>query len=321
MFMREFLNTTSAERAQTVRECQEKIGELESEIDVLNTESSKLKEVNAEKIRRKDTVTKQIHSTKMKGNFLIGLGVVIAAGAFLFLQADTQSVLRIIGLVLGVAVFVLGVVVRSGWKKYETESREASFALIEYDAEQAKYNRQISTLSGKINDYQSLITRIRRFEANEDFYRFAYTTDTGHVFVFVTSEMHLLDSTPRQPQSGKAYTTSTIKECDLYLDDMVYDSGKKISAQKQYGRGYHVEVVDGGTHKLQLRAIINPANSIHKIESKPIPCRPATKSTFVWWHLSTCQEGTYNYINEYDSLEAFAEAINLSKPEIMNYLH
>lgn len=320
--IKELLTVTAEERAQTVRKCEKQIDDLESEIAVLEAEAADLKNTNTEKINRRDAVTKQINTSKTRGNWLIFLSIVLAVTALLCLKADNQQTLRVGGITLGAVMFVLGIIVRCGWKKYESEYNEANSALSDYDAKQAKYDKQISNLSGQIDDLNEIIDEIHDFEANEDYYRFAAETDTGHVFVFVTEEMHLLDDSPRQPKPGKKYTSRLARECELYVDDMMYDSGKNVSAQNQYGKCYHAEIVDYGTHKLQMQAIIAPDKAIYrKIQSKPIPCRPSDKSVYLWWHLSTCKGGTYNYLNEYHSLDSFANAISLSKTEVMRYWH
>ena len=152
-----------------------------------------------------------------------------------------------------------------------------------------------------------------------EYYQWDAATNKGHIFVFVTSDAHPFEDSPREPEEGKKYDSFTISEVELYVNDMVYDSGHKVLTSRQSGMCSHAELMDEGTQKLQVRVLFNIGSNGFERVSKPIPFRKDAASKYVWWHLSTCGKGTETYIMEYRTKEEFREAISLTKKEFMQH--
>ena len=314
------LSSTAEQRTQRVAQCKKEKGRLQSEIDAIEKESAQLTSDNAEKIKRRDVVTKQINSTKAKGGWVIFLGIVLGVVAAILFKNEGQQVLRIGGIAVGVIVLILGIVVRSGWKKYEDEMLSADADLREYDSKQEEYSKQIRSREQQIEKYDEELEMIRDYEANMEYYQWDAATSKGHVFVFATSDAHPFEDSPREPKEGKKYESFTLSEVELYVNEMVYDSGRRVRASGQNGICSHAELIDEGTQKLQVRILFNIGSNGFERISKPIPFRKDEASQYVWWHLSTCGKGTETYIMNYKNKEEFREAIGLTKRELMEYM-
>lgn len=313
------LSSTAEQRSQRVAECTKEKSKLKSEIDAIGKESAQLTSDNNDKINRRDVVTKQINSVKAKGGWIIFLGIVLGVVAAILLKNEGQQILRIGGIAAGVVVFILGIIVRSGWKKYESERISADAALREYDSKQEEYSQQIQSRKRKINEYDEELETIRDYEANMEYYQWDSITSTGHVFVFVTSDAHPFEDSPREPIEGKKYDSFTLSDIELYINDMEYDSGHKVRTSGQNGMCSHAELIDEGTQKLQVRILFNIGSNGFERISKPIPFRKNAASIYAWWHLSTCGKGTETYSMNYGTKEEFREAIGLTKNEMLQY--
>lgn len=335
------LNTTAAERKKMIADLKDardnataalrKENEsLELRIKEIDINSDRLREENKDKIQVRNAVNKKIRAVKRKGNLLFFLALIVAAASGIWLFGIHMA-LGIAGLVLALAAFIFGIVVRSGWKKYADEQNAANAALATYDATQKNLTDSKNDLEGKIKENKSQISQqsksydeqidaIKDFERYAEYYQWVAGLENGHVAVFVTGEVHVSDTSPRKPSEGKKYDSLQAQSVEIYFNEMLYGSGVKQYFSSQTGMFAVAKAEEGSTQKMQIRVAYEIANNQFERISTPQPMRSDAKSKFVWYHISTCGKGTEIYAETYASFDELREAVRLSKEDVIKKL-
>ena len=290
--------TTKEQNDQKRSQYRSEISALERKIENCKSQIRKIENDNAQvsaAVSRRNVINNKIEKSKAVGKTLIIVGVVIGVlGCGLIFPIP-----------IGLALIVIGIIMRKPEKKYASELAQINVTLSEVDSKTAEIKKTMQ-------EYQSAVYRLKSQIEELDMQELEAKIATGHVGLYATQEYLFGETKPREPQAKK-YESRFLIDAQLYINGMLYGR-----VQRDNDRSFGIfEIDEPGTLRLEVLANYEIYPERFDWQSAPTPVRLEKGSKYVWVHISTCQKGTHVYSYVFDSLKAFMDATGISKREIM----
>lgn len=292
------------------KEHEEEIKKLQALYDAEQAKIDALVSQNSENIGKRDQIRKKIASKKSTGKFFIILGLIAAVvGCF------SEIIISIIGAPL----IVLGVFIFMGWRKFKEDIDKYNEILKGFDSVCADINKEKLKYQEKIDDHERALYDIELKERYAKVDTWIESVSTGCIGLYVTTEMHTLENTPRKPEAKKydGIATSIFRNGAVYVNDMVYGNLKYSSRRPRCFDVFRVE--NEGTQKMEilLDYQFGTAGEPTQWLSQPTPVKLSQSSKFIWCHISLCGKGTQVFASTYDTMENFLAETGITKDELM----
>ena len=274
-----------------IAEWERKIEKCKEQINAIKNENEHVSAAG----RRREEIDRKIEKSKSVGKKLIIIGAIVAvAGAS-----------AIIPIPIGLAMVIIGIIMRKPEKKYESELKEIGEILSAVDG-------KIAEVEKTMDPYYESIYRLRGQIEAIDMQELEEKIGTGHIGLYATQEKHFVDTKPREPEAKK-YASHFLIDAQLYINGMLYGR-----VERDNDRSFKIfEIDEPGTLRLEVVANYEIPPERFDWQSAPTPVRLEKGSKYIWVHISTCQKGTHVYSYVYDNVKDFMDATGISKYEIM----
>ncbi len=304
---------TAEERTAARKAANEAIAKLQEKLEPEQSKRSKLISENQSKIDSRSTLQKKIQSKKSTGKALIIIGVIALVICAITLAAIESKVVGVIAGIVGIVGIIIGIIIFSGHKTYAHDLEHVNRELSDFDKKNGALSETISDLERQIYMHNKVLEEVALAEKYEKVNNWIESISTGHVVIYASSENHLFEERPREPEA-KMYDSLTLTNVQLYVNDMLYGTLEGRYQKRNFGV---FEVDENGTQKTEFLVNYHIGNSGFNYQTAPVPVKYDQKSMYCWFHVSTCQKGTKVYAQNYNSLEALLEDSGISKSELM----
>lgn len=199
-------------------------------------------------------------------------------------------------------------------RKFKKPQAEVNVSLSDYGHKSFEIQSRIDSIQEQIKKHKTCLDEIEDRERNQEFWTIADQLEVGHAVVYVTSEVHFPDTTPRKPQARK-YDSFTLKQARIFVDGML-----ATTIERKYDRclGF-AQLNDVGSQGLQV--VINyemTSRLPYEWTSDSYRVHSNDWTNFFWFHVSSCRNGTTVFPTIYDTLDTLLNDTGITRREFLD---